>query len=317
MVGVFCCWESDVLVFFFGGADAANMSSISERDMACAGEFARVRQPHARRRRQRRRPCCGCSPPRPSVLPLTAQCSPQQTRNQNASAPSFVQSASLTEPLFNLDSNAAAKQMAALNVVNMQRQLANAYPRLPASSPSQALGGTAPGSFLGGFSSPYNQPNVLQPTLMDAPAPMQFSPHSSLQPAFAPVHSFQPNPAPLEPPMPSSNVPPRHSPNIALIKQKQRGFLASLANVHLSRGSPLPPALTAVQYPPNYDPASSQWKSLECSSEPGAFRLAGKDVDLFRLWGIVWQFGGGQKVFLLIPCIIRQELTTICTQSSR
>ncbi|KAF8140115.1 hypothetical protein EV363DRAFT_1393035 [Boletus edulis] len=94
--------------------------------------------------------------------------------------------------------------------------------------------------------------------------------------------------------MPSSNHPPRHPSNPTLMKQKQRGFLLGLANVHISRGTPLPPALTAVQYP-NYDPASSQWKSMECSSEPGAFRLAGKDIDLFKLWGIVCQLGGGPK----------------------
>jgi SWI/SNF chromatin-remodeling complex subunit SWI1 len=212
---------------------------------------------------------------------------------QNLGAPPFPQS-NLTDPFFNLDSN-AAKQMAALNAVNMQR-LTNPYPRPPAPSPSQVpLGGTSSGSFLG---APYTQSNALQPAIMDAP-PMQFSPHSSLQPPFAPVHSLQHNPASLEPSMPSSNVPPRHPPNTALIKQKQRSFLASLATIHHTRGSPLPPALTAVQYPPNYDPASSQWKALECSSEPGAFRLGGKDIDLFKLWWIVYQFGGGQKVFFI------------------
>lgn len=81
-----------------------------------------------------------------------------------------------------------------------------------------------------------------------------------------------------------------------MIKHKQRSFLFGLSNVHLTRGTPLPPALTSVPYPSNYDPASSQWKSLECSTEVGAFRLAGKDVDLFKLWGIVSHFGGGQKV---------------------
>ncbi|KAG8219929.1 hypothetical protein J3R82DRAFT_927 [Butyriboletus roseoflavus] len=219
---------------------------------------------------------------------------PQQPRNQtpqNASVPPFP---TFTEPLFNLDSNAAAKQMAALNVVNMQRQLTNAYPRPPAPSPSQIpLGGTTPASFLGGISSPYNPSGSFQPAILDAPAAMQFSPHSTLQPAFLPVHTLQPNPPSLEP---SSNVPPRHPPNVAMIRNKQRNFLVGLANVHLNRGTPLPSALTTVPCPPNYDLASSQWKNLECSPEVGAFRLAGKDVDLFKLWGIVWQLGGGQKV---------------------
>lgn len=268
--------------------------------LACAEELRRVRQTTTarRRRRQRQRPCCECSPLLVLVYPLlTVSCRPQQVRNQivqNPSVPPFQQPTMLTEPSFNLDPNAAAKQMAALNVVNMQRQLTNAYPRLPVSSPSQVtLGGTTPGSFLG-ISSPYHQSNPLQPAIMDAPATMQFPPHSAIQPAF---HGLQPNPTQLEPSIPSSNVPSRQPPNAALIKHKQRGFLNSLANVHLNKGAPLPPTLTGVPYPPNYDPASSPWKNLECSSELGAFRLAGKDVDLFKLWGVVCQLGGGQKVF--------------------
>lgn len=102
-----------------------------------------------------------------------------------------------------------------------------------------------------------------------------------------------------------------------MIRNKQRNFLVGLANVHLNRGTPLPSALTTVPCPPNYDLASSQWKTLECSSEVGAFRLAGKDVDLFKLWGIVWQFGGGQKVSLSMLYIIRRKLIIIYTQSSR
>lgn len=258
-------------------------------------------------RRTPHTPSSVCSPP------LTLQCRPQQARSQNVQnvgAPPFPQS---TEPLF-LDPNAAAKQMAALNVVNMQRQLTNAYPRpLTASSSQVSLGRTSPGSYLGGMHSPYNQSNALQPAMLDAPAAMQFAPHSGLQvqPAYAPVHGHQPNHASMEPSMPSSSAPPRHSPNVMSSKQKQRSFLASLAQVHLSRGSPLPPALTAVQYPPNYDPASSQWKNLECSTEIGAFRLAGKDVDLFKLWVIVSQFGGGQKVL----CQHRPSYAVIHSQS--
>lgn len=286
--GTFCCSEGDVLVFFFG--DAANISSISERDIltvrgrvAARGTTTKLNVDDdnddavsAFFRLHRRR--------------LSVQRRPQQPRNQNAQNPPF---SALTDPLFNFDSNAAAKQMAALNVVNMQRQLTNTYPRPPAPSPSQIpLGGTTPASFL----PPYNQSNALQPAVLDAPSTMQFSQNPSFQPPFAPVHTLQPNPVSLESSIPSSNVPPRNSPNIAMMKQKQRGFLHHLANVHLSRGNPLPPALTSIQYPPNYDPASSPWKNLECSSELGAVRLAGKDVDLFKLWGIVSHFGGGQKV---------------------
>ncbi|KAF9240916.1 hypothetical protein BU15DRAFT_87481 [Melanogaster broomeanus] len=168
--------------------------------------------------------------------------SPHQIRNQNnqhthhsqPSAPFIPQNTSLDpSPYFNLDPNAAAKQMAALNVVNMQRQLAHANARQPAASSSQIpVGGTTPASFLGGMPSSYDQHHGLQAT-----------------------------------------------------KQKQqRNFLAGLANIHNSRGSPLPPALTGIPYPPNYDPATSPWKNVECSNEIGAFRLTGKDL------------GGGQKI---------------------
>ncbi|KAF9229460.1 hypothetical protein BS17DRAFT_688881 [Gyrodon lividus] len=90
--------------------------------------------------------------------------------------------------------------------------------------------------------------------------------------------------------------PPLNMANIAIMKQKQRSFLTGLANVHISRGSPLPPILTGVPYPPNYDPETSPWKTVECANDIGAFRLAGKDVDLLKLWGIVLQLGGSQKI---------------------
>jgi SWI/SNF chromatin-remodeling complex subunit SWI1 len=88
----------------------------------------------------------------------------------------------------------------------------------------------------------------------------------------------------------------RQQPPAATLKQRQRNFLNGLTSVMSARGTPLPPALTGV---PNaqYDPNASPWKSLEPSlTEVGAFRLAGKDVDLFRLWGLVFQAGGHAKV---------------------
>lgn len=81
-----------------------------------------------------------------------------------------------------------------------------------------------------------------------------------------------------------------------MIKQKQRGFLSSLAACHNSRGAPLPPGLTGVPYPPNYDPNNSRWKNIESAGEPGFFRLGGKDIELMKLWAIVLQFGGSAKV---------------------
>jgi len=86
------------------------------------------------------------------------------------------------------------------------------------------------------------------------------------------------------------------------LKQRRRNFLVGLANVMTSRGSPLPPALTGIPYPPNYDPANSPFKMLDVSpTEPGFFRLAGKDVDIFKLWGAVFQVGGAVRVISPSP----------------
>ena len=80
-------------------------------------------------------------------------------------------------------------------------------------------------------------------------------------------------------------------------QQRKRQFLTGLANVMLQRNTPLPPQLTNVPYPPNYDPSTSPWRNLEVSHQDlGVVRLAGKDIDLFRLWAVVQAAGGVQKV---------------------
>ncbi|KAF8844059.1 hypothetical protein BDN67DRAFT_51874 [Paxillus ammoniavirescens] len=90
--------------------------------------------------------------------------SPHQLRNQNSQNANLLPSASFNHQntsldpstYFNLDPNAAAKQMAALNFVNMQRQLTNANARQPAASPSQIhipVGGTTQASYVNPMSS--------------------------------------------------------------------------------------------------------------------------------------------------------------------
>lgn len=79
-------------------------------------------------------------------------------------------------------------------------------------------------------------------------------------------------------------------------KQRQAQFLHSLAVCHNGRGAPLPPALTGVPYPPNYDPHNSPWKALQLTGDVGVFRLAGRDIELFKLWNTVLSAGGGAKV---------------------
>ncbi|KAI0322685.1 hypothetical protein OF83DRAFT_1167378 [Amylostereum chailletii] len=83
---------------------------------------------------------------------------------------------------------------------------------------------------------------------------------------------------------------------LQVYKQRLRQFLNGLASIHISRKSPLPPNLTGVPYPPGFDPNHSKWSMLEISPEPGCLRLAGKDVDLFKLWNFVQSNGGGVKV---------------------
>lgn len=81
------------------------------------------------------------------------------------------------------------------------------------------------------------------------------------------------------------------------IQQRKRSFLHGVNSVMLQRGVPLPPQLTGVPYPPTYDPTNSPWRTLDVStSDLGVVRLAGRDVDLFKLWALVQQAGGSAKV---------------------
>jgi len=79
------------------------------------------------------------------------------------------------------------------------------------------------------------------------------------------------------------------------LKLREMNFLQGLANTFAKRGNPLPPGLTGVSFP-NYDPNTSQFSVIEPGSEVGTFRLAGKDVNIFKFWGLALQQGGGQAV---------------------
>lgn len=81
---------------------------------------------------------------------------------------------------------------------------------------------------------------------------------------------------------------------MAAFKQRQQQFLHSLAKMMEGRKTPLPPFVTGIHAP--YDPSTSRWKQLEPASEVGGFRLAGRDVDLLRLWTYVLQSGGSLKL---------------------
>ncbi|KAJ7102129.1 hypothetical protein B0H15DRAFT_313165 [Mycena belliarum] len=170
---------------------------------------------------------------------------------------------------FNLDP-AQAKQMAAINAANQVRSRASIG------------GGTSSGPYLGGIN-PTHDPTAGHPSfsLPNAPGLPQ-APNPGMNAAF------------LDPAMAHSNAAVRNSSQPGSIKQRQAGFLNGLARIMASRGTPLPPALTGTETP-TYDPNTTQWKMLEVT-DMGAFRLAGRDVDLFKLWGLVFQNGGGTAV---------------------
>ncbi|CAA7266582.1 unnamed protein product [Cyclocybe aegerita] len=187
------------------------------------------------------------------------------------------------------DSPQAAKQMAALAVANQARLgIASQNTRLPPQTPP---GGTSSGSYLGAINS-HNFPQGSHDLLnSSANGHANFQMNSNYgipqRPGSAANSSF------LDPTMAQPNIP-RNQPPPNSLKHRQQGFLTGLANVFAKRGQPLPPSLTGIASP-NYDPTTSPWSLIE-SSEVGTFKLAGKDVNLFKLWGLVFQQGGGAAV---------------------
>ncbi|KAH7883725.1 hypothetical protein F5I97DRAFT_1929969 [Phlebopus sp. FC_14] len=230
------------------------------------------------------------------------QIRPQNNQTSPTSGP-FLAHNSAFDPSTTqtLDPNAPAK-LDPVNAANLQRQLASTNMRPPVASTSHIpVGGSTQTSFAGATSSSYNPPNSLPGAPTDAANNVQFSPASlsGPSPAYFSHHNaaLQSAPPPFDASLQATTGPSRQQMmNSTTLKQRQR-FFNGLANIHISRGHPLPPALTGVSYPPNYDPANSPWKNIECSSnEVGVFRLAGKDIDLLKLWGTVLPLGGGAKV---------------------
>ncbi|CAL1696053.1 unnamed protein product [Somion occarium] len=205
----------------------------------------------------------------PSVPPQTPQPSLFQSQN-GSSDPSMP---------FSLDPY-TAKQMAALQATSLAKVGNRSAP-----------GGTSAGYF-GGMS--INNPNRSDPAMGQE---MNATAFATMPSVSFPAQSQPPNPQP-----PS---------NPAAMQQNQlqrkRQFLSGLASI-LNQRNPLPPQLTGVPYPPGYDPTNSPWRSVEVSpTEIGNIRLAGKDVDLFKLWALVLNVGGGQKATRdgLWPQIVR------------
>ncbi|OSD03539.1 hypothetical protein PYCCODRAFT_1476932 [Trametes coccinea BRFM310] len=195
------------------------------------------------------------------------------------------------------------------NVANLDPFTAKQMAALQATSLAKAANRSAPGgtsaSYFGGLSSashlhvPSNPAlPFAAPRLSDPAVP----PHDGVPPFHPLPHSPDVSQAPV-PHQPMNPSQPQNNPAAAmqqqqqLYQQRRRNWLNGLATLMIQRGTPLPPPLTGVPFPPGYDPANMPWKSLEVSpTDLGIIRLAGKDIDLFKLWQLIIQAGGGQKV---------------------
>ena len=181
----------------------------------------------------------------------------------------------------NMDSPQVAKQMAALTAANQTRISQNTRNTLPTAGS---------GPYLGGINS-HTYPSGGHDLMSNSNA------HSNFQ---LPTNNYA---LPLTPNSGSNATFPdptmsqaRNQPSSAsFLKQRQQGFLQGLASLMAKRNTPLPPSLTGIPYS-NYDPSNTLWSIIEPSPEAGSFRLAGRDVDLFKLWGLVFQQGGGHTV---------------------
>ncbi|KAK1223825.1 hypothetical protein PQX77_013349 [Marasmius sp. AFHP31] len=185
-----------------------------------------------------------------------------QRQGSNNFAPSFDTS-------YNQLDGPLQKQMIALSQANQARMNSNS------SSYTNPGGGTNSASFLGGMQDSLHggsgSPNFQIPTNTSLSTPL-----------FDPSMSHPSNPANR------SGQPPT-------MQERSQSFLQSLASFMVKQNTPLPPQLTGVTVP-NYDPTTSMFHEIEPSQEPGSFRIAGKDVDLLRLWGTVNQRGGSTMI---------------------
>jgi SWI/SNF chromatin-remodeling complex subunit SWI1 len=216
------------------------------------------------------------------------------------------------------------KQMAALNAANLAK-MANR------SAPGSAQSPVLAQSYFGGNSLLHqSNGNMTAPNLIPSPSDqhLQSSSHSDFsthptqqQGPGQNLSNFQQN-MNIQPPntmsigtptsagpqnaFPDQNNRSTPVPNQQTAQmqhmQKRKQFIQTLGSLMLQRGQPLPQALTGVPIPPGIDPNASPWKNLEPSqTEVGAIRLAGKDFDLYRFFGIVFQNGGGVKVCIPSP----------------
>jgi len=78
------------------------------------------------------------------------------------------------------------------------------------------------------------------------------------------------------------------------ITPQKAALVRGITQTALSRGVHLPPAFSGIQ-DPNYNPATSPFAWLEIV-DIGVIRLGGKDVDIIKLFNLVFSRGGYNKV---------------------
>ena len=265
-------------------------------------------------------------------------CVRQQNHGQAGSPNRMFQSYSDTQPgqdpgmgtpgMFH--SASLEKQMAAMNAANIAKM---ANRSAPGSAQSPVLAQSSSGYF-GGNSLMHQSNGNLTGLNLAIPSPSDqhlqssisdFSAHSAQQQGGGPagMQNFQQNMNVQQPSnsmsiaTPTSAGPqgafpdpnnrrstPAPNQQVAQMQlmQKRKQFIHTIGTLMIQRGQPLPQALTGVAIPPNFDINASQWKHLEPSqTEVGAIRLAGKDIDLYKFFGIVFQTGGGLKVRISSP----------------
>jgi SWI/SNF chromatin-remodeling complex subunit SWI1 len=186
-----------------------------------------------------------------------------------------------------IDSPQVSKQMATLAAANQARMSQNSRP-----TPSPLSVGTNSGTFVGSNSHSYpSGSHDLLSNSANGHATFPISNNFGLpqNPSVPPSASF------LDPAMSQPNVP-RSVPGMKdTLKIREQNFMQSLASTFAKRGQPLPHFLTGLSVP-GFDPNNTQWAFIEPGSEVGHFRLANKDVNIFKLWGMVMQQGGIQAV---------------------
>ncbi|TDL17462.1 hypothetical protein BD410DRAFT_843612 [Rickenella mellea] len=213
-----------------------------------------------------------------SLRPVRSQPNPQLVKHhQNQISPFGSTSANAPDSSLSFaspDVFDAAKQMPALNGDGVARR----------ASHTQGISGT----FLGGL--PSNPHHPAQPTEDHNIAISKLQERNPTPSGPSPALSSDPS----LPQRQGIMVPPVSQQNYSVHKQRQQNFLIELASIMSTRNMPLPPSITGVQS--TFEQISSHWNNVEPAEEIGGFKLAGKEVYLFKLWALVFQFGGSAKL---------------------